>query len=210
MTLPNNLSAPDAAAWYLARGFRVVPLFGVDGQGCTCRNALCLPRDHGKHCLSFVEDRWKNGRPFTPADFRDGDNVALAMGDQGWRDWLVALDCDVYSLDPRTSLLDLPPTLEHTTPRGWHAIYTVPPFTPLGNWLDVFSTRDSGTYGMDLRYARGRIVVPPSRGTTGEYRWDEWREPVPLPRSFIDRVLDVRRRRGLPVTDTWDRRGKRP
>lgn len=207
---PNDLSAPDAAAWYIAHGFRVVPLFGVDGQGCRCRNPLCLPRDAGKHCHAAVEDRWKNGRPFTPADFRDGDNVALAMGDQGRRDWLVALDCDVYSLDPRTSLLDLPPTLEHATPRGWHAIYTVPAFTPLGNWLDVFSTRDSGTYGLDLRYARGRIVVPPSRGSTGGYRWGEWRDPVPLPRGIIDRILDVRRRRGLPVTDIWERKGKRP
>lgn len=209
MTTPNDLSAPDAATWYIARGFRVVPLYGIHAGRCTCNNAACLPRDYGKHCPGVVEDRWKNGREFTAADFRDGDNVGLAMGAWGGRDWLVAIDCDVYSRDPRAEL-DLPLTLEHVTPRGWHAIYTVAPFTPLGNYLDVLGTRKSGNYGLDLRYARGRIVVPPSRGLTGEYRWGEWREPVPLPRSIIDRVLDLRRARGLPVTDSWDRGGKRP
>ncbi len=40
MTVPTTITA--AARWYIERGFRVVPLFGVDERGrCRCGDADC-------------------------------------------------------------------------------------------------------------------------------------------------------------------------
>jgi hypothetical protein len=202
-----NLRA--AAAAYIARGFRVVPLYGVTEQGrCRCGDPTC-EQAIGKHTRLDIEERAKNGPPFAAADFSEGDNLALMMGPWGGgRDWLITLDFDVYSGDPSRSL-PLPPTLRHTTPRGWHDIFTVPAYTPLGNYLDVLGTREREQgFGLDLRYARGRIVAPPSRG----YRWvDEHAPIVELPREVIATILGERRRRGLTVLNRWEReKGKRP
>lgn len=199
-----------AAAAYIARGFRIVPLYGVDALGrCRCGDAACKPRDAGKHAAPGVEDRAKDGRPFAAHELPDDCNLALMMGPWGGsRDWLIALDFDVYSADP-TRFLQLPDTLRHTTPRGWHAIFTVPAYTPLGNYLDVLGTREREQgFGLDLRFARGRIVAPPSRG----YAWVDEHAPIsPLPRNVIDCILHERRRRGLPVTQRWERaKGKNP
>jgi len=200
----------QAAQHYIEQGFRVVPLWGVDPFGrCRCGQSACKPRDAGKHAAAGIDERAKDGAPFTPADFSEDDNLALMMGPWGGsRDWLIALDFDVYSGDP-SRFITLPETLRHTTPRGWHALYTVPAYTPLGNYLDALGTREREQgFGLDLRYARGRIAAPPSRG----YAWVNEGAPIsPLPRSVIDTILNERRRRGLPVTQRWERaKGKNP
>jgi len=199
-----------AAAAYISRGFRVQPLYGVDALGrCRCGNPACEPRDAGKHAAPGVDERAKNGAPFHASEFPDGCNLAMLMGPWGGsRDWLVALDYDVYSGDPER-VVALPSTLRHMTPRGWHDIYNVPAFTPLGNYLDVLGTREREQgFGLDLRYARGRIAAPPSRG----YAWVDEHAPITeLPRAFVERILDERRRRGLPVLSRWERaKGKNP
>lgn len=207
-----------AAAAYIARGFRVVPLYGVDALGrCRCGDAACKPRDAGKHAPPGFEDRAKDGPPFAAADFSEGDNIAIMLGPWTGTDrWLAALDFDGggpadWSLDNAAMAGLMPRTLTQVTPRGKHLVFWVPAFTPLGNWVDCWSTKDKG-YQMDLRYARGRIVVEPSRGATGAYRWvDVNADIAELPRGIIETILNERRRRGLPVLPRWEReRGKRP
>lgn len=198
-----------AVAGYIRRGFRVVPLFGVDPntRACRCGNPECKPRDAGKHEPLASEGAWKDGTWFEPEHFTEQMNVALAMGPWKGGLWLVALDQD-GSHEP-DQLLELPETMTATSPRGRHQIYTVPAFTPLGNWVDIFSTKSSGVT-LDLRYARGRIVVAPSIGSTGEYRWLDDRDPEPLPDFAVRGILAERRMRGLPVLDRWTRGEKKP
>ncbi len=199
----------SAVATYQERGFRCIPLYGVSPEGeCLCWNPLCKPRDHGKHEPPDTDGAWKEGRAFTQADFRDTDNVALAMGP--WRRgfWLLALDVDGAD-DASAFFPNLPRTLTQKTPRGVHLIYTVPEYTPIGNWVDCFRTKRAG-FSLDLRYARGRIVVAPSRGSAGAYVWRDWRAPAPLPQRCVDAILSQRHELGLPVLDRWERDGKQP
>lgn len=197
----------EAVARYIAMGLRPVPLHGVDGNGCRCREPQCKTRDHGKHAPNGIEDMWKGGFRFRPRDFLEGNNVALAMGPwDGGDDWLVCLDVDgIMSLVPR--LGPLPATLEAKSPRGVHMIYRVPAFAPLGNYVDVFNTKPGPA--LDIRYARGRIVVAPSRNAFGAYEWTNLVKPVALPEHVIDVILSHRRARGLDVQHTWDRGSKR-
>lgn len=203
-------SAREAAAAYIRRGFRVVPLYGVGPSGCLCGSYACKERDWGKHEPPETDGRWKDGATFTAADFGAEDNVAIAMGP--WRPglWLVALDLDGTETVSEF-IRGLPQTLTQRSPRGLHLIYSVPEYTPLGNYVDVFGTkRDGYSYSLDLRYARGRIVAAPSRGASGDYAWTDWRDPVPLPEHAIDAILDERRRRGLPVAARWERGSRCP
>lgn len=202
--------AREAAALYLDMGFRVVPLYGVTAEGCECGSPACKPRDWGKHCADEVEARWKDGEPFEASDFAPSDNIALAMGPWGGSDeWLVALD-----VDGREALSywfpGVPPTLSARTPRGSHHVFAVPAYAPLGNWVDVCQDKPHGGPSLDLRYARGRIVVAPSRGYSGAYEWTLVREPARLPEHVVESILDRRRARGLEVLEAWERKGKRP
>ena len=210
-----------AAEEYHTRGFRLVPLYGVDGEGlCRCSNPACKPRDAGKHEPPDTKDMWKQGRIFMPADFTEDMNIGLAMGP--WNppeghggSWLVALDVDGHSDVNAFFHPHLPRTLTQWTPRGAHYIYRVPARTPLGNWVDIFggkATRQQMT--LDLRYARGRIVVGPSRGSStsgsGVYRWRYWQSPAVLPRHALDAIYDLRRAAGRDLPDEWDRGDKEP
>jgi len=205
----------DAVDRYLARSFRPLPMWGVDDQGrCLCGGIdprTRKPCNAGKH--SRDEESWKSGRQYGPTDFTELDNIALALGP--WRpgDWLVCLDVDGGrpELLARSMGLDLPPTLTQQSPRGAHLFFAVVPYEPLGNWNDVFGTKHREGWAVDVRYARGRVNVAPSRSAFGEYRWVDERAPIAnLPRQFIRRVLDDRQRRGLEVQRRWERSGKRP
>src|SRR5688572_464759 len=105
---------------------------------------------------------------------------------------------------------DRPQTLAAASPRGTHMVFTVPEFTPLGNWTDVLQTKKHQGAALDLRYARGRIVVEPSVGATGAYRWINRCEPAPLPPEVTGDILARRARRGLDVQFRWSRDGKSP
>ncbi len=202
-----------AAEQYHQRGFRLVPLYGVDADGCCrCSDPNCKPRDAGKHEPPETKDEWKKGRVFLPEDFDETMNIALAMGPWGGGDdWLVALDVDNHDdvgafFHPR-----LPQTLTQMTPTGAHFIFRVPARTPLGNWVNIFG---GASMKLDLRYARGRIVVNPSKGSptrgTGLYQWRHWVRPAALPGYVLDVIYDLRRAAGRDTPDQWDRGRKEP
>lgn len=206
---------PEMSTWsrwewvefYRSIGLRPMPMFGLwGGDKCICGSNDCRP---GKHASPEVEAVWKEGHEFTPAEFTERDNVAVALGPWGGSDdWLVCLDLD--GPFPIEQYAELPATLEQKSPRGRHLFFTVRPFAPLGNWVDVFLTKYTEGSALDIRYARGRVNVAPSRTPYGGYEWREFREPAPLPESFIDLVLARRHERGLPVQAEWNRGAKRP
>lgn len=204
------MSVRDWAGRYVARGLRPIPLWGVDDAGrCRCGSADC---NAGKHCTDAVESRWKDGAPFQPHEFDETQNIALGLG--AWQPgrWLVCLDVDGagdLSTFVPFFLPPLPQTLTQKSPRGLHLFYSVRERAPLGNWIDVFSTKYTRGVALDLRYARGKVNVAPSRSAFGHYHWIDEREPAPLPEAVISTILNVRRSRGLPVTKHWDRGGKR-
>lgn len=203
-------SVREAVDLYVSMGFRPVPLYGLRDGRCACMSPDCKDRDAGKHEPPETDGQWKDGRSFDSRDFSDGDNVALAMGPWGGSDdWLVTLDVD-GPLDIDGFLWNLPRTLTQKSPRGRHLVYSVPAYTPLGNWIDVLQTKESHRAALDLRYARGRIVVSPSENSFGRYEWIDFREPAPLPESVLAAILDRRVERGLPVQWEWSRAGKRP
>lgn len=201
---------------YIARGFKPMPMWGVNASGrCLCGGiapGTRRPCNAGKH--SKDEESWKSGRVYSPADFVEGDNVAIALGPWEPSRWLVCLDFDGVTGFPEAFNRmgsELPFTLSQKSPRGLHLFYSVPPFEPLGNWVDAFQTKWSERWSLDIRYARGRINVAPSRSAHGGYQWVSEADPVaPLPRAIIHRLLSDRRRRGLEVQTRWTREGKRP
>lgn len=199
----------EAVTRYIARGLRVIPMHGVDEQGrCRCGGTEC---NAGKHALDDREP-WKDGRVYGPQDFAETDNIAIALGPWAAGRWLVCLDFDGTRDTAPFRLGPLPPTLGQLSPRGLHLFYWVREYAPLGNWVDALQTKYTTTHGaLDVRYARGKINVSPSRSANGGYEWLGEGEPAPLPPEVSRRILDERRRRGLPVLDRWEReRGKRP
>lgn len=204
---PNDLSVPDAVRFYAGQGLRPIPMWGVHPDGrCLCGGHDC---NAGKHAKDEREP-WKDGRAYghEHEHFVPEDNIAIALGP--WKaDWLMCLDFDGPA-DPSTFFLGLPETLTQKSPRGQHLFFSVRPYAPLGNWVDCLGTKTVRGTGVDIRFARGKINVAPSRSAFGKYEWREWREPAPLPEHIIQTILGDRRRRGLPVESRWDRKGKRP
>ncbi len=203
------MTVREAVARYLTQGFRPLPMWGVDDRGeCRCGGIdprTRKPCNAGKH--SRDEDSWKNGREYRPEDFSEQDNVALALGPWKPGKWLVCLDFDG---GPVPLTMRAPPTLEQRSPRGFHQFYWVPEYEPLGNWVDCWATKWTRGWSCDVRYARGRINVEPSRSAHGRYEWANDREPAELPHGFLQRLYRERRARGLPVLSRWEREGKRP
>lgn len=197
----------QAVEFYLSIGFRPMPMYGLVDGACACGSLECRA---GKHAPPLVEETWKEGWAFDPDDFNAGDNIAIALGPWGGSDdWLVCLDVD-GPFDIEGYMWDLPATLEQKSPRGRHLFFTVPAYAPLGNWVDCMQTKRQTGGALDIRYARGRINVAPSRTLFGRYEWGEFRSPAPLPERVVDAILERRVERGLPVQWEWDRGGKRP
>lgn len=205
--------AVAAAKAYIDAGFRVIPLYGVANGKCLCGDPACKARDGGKHEFPCQDGEWKDGRVFSHEDFEPYGNIAIAMGPwSGSDEWLVCVDVDgAESVEdiPFVPSEFLPPTLMQITPRGMHLIYTVAPYTPLGNWVDLFRTKETGI-SIDLRYARGRIVASPSISPNGLYFWSNWTRPAPLDKAFFNMIIEARMERGLPCLDTWERGRKAP
>lgn len=202
-----------AVRQYITQGFRPVPMWGVDAAGqCLCGGRLPDGKEcrAGKHSPDPIERDWKETR-YAPGDFVEGQNVALALGPWKPGKWLVCFDFDGLPADYEgVPFFSLPPTLTQRSPRGLHLFFTVPEFEPLGNWTDVFRTKRGDGMALDIRYARGRINVAPSRNPWGSYHWQDWGDPAELPQEAAERIYDDRRARGLPVLPTWDRGLKMP
>lgn len=212
----------DSVKTYLARGWRPIPVFGVNAAGtCGC-GAPELATAHGKVGQGIgkhpIDPDWKDRKPFEASEFPEGCNVALAMGRQVNGDWLVALDFD-GEVQEESWLGPLPPTLSAITGRGFHLVFRTEAFAPLGNWRDAWFTRDKATGyrlgfngALDIRFARGAIVAPPSAHRNGStYQWLHQNDEVAdLPTEALRKILQKRRARGLPVERKWDRKGKAP
>ena len=206
------MSIQADVARYISHGFRPIPMWGVTPEGaCRCGGLLPTgkPCRAGKHAPEPIESEWKETR-YTPSDFQDGMNLALALGPWKPGRWLVCLDFDGLPADyDGTPFFTLPPTLTQQSPRGRHLFFTVPEYEPLGNWVDVFRCKDTPPY-LDVFYARGRVNAAPSKNPWGAYRWLDWREPAALPSEVTERIYDTRRAFRLPVADSWDRGAKMP
>lgn len=208
-----TFTLPEAIAAYLARDFRVVPLYGIDPHTNECRCGAYGCRRPGKHEPTEIEDQYRDGRLFGPEDFTPESNIAIAMGP--WREgrWLLGVDLDGTDNVQDFFGVTMPATLMTKSPKGLHLIYTVPAYAPYGNWVDCFQTKHAG-FALDLRYARGRLNVHPSVGLLGEqampYQWLDWRAPAPFPDAAAQSIFAMRINRGLPVDTTWDRQGKVP
>lgn len=207
------MSARHAAQVYIDGGFRPIPVWNPRA-GCKCEKhgALAPDQCHGK---VPKDPNWKDRTYFAANEFADDDNVALAMGQQPDGRWLVALDADGEFPFERF-LGPLPMTLTTRSGRGEHRIFQVEPRAALGNFVDVFATRSKvsgyrpGLAGaLDLRYARGAVVAPPSLHRSG-VRYESNDEPIAqLPWQAMRRILSERERRGLKNELRWERGGKR-
>lgn len=200
----------EAVARYIERGLRPIPVWAPT-YGCKCgRNpAACKGQCPGK---VPKDPNWKDRGPFALSEFAETDSVALAMGPQPNGLWLVAVDVDGFRPLPSGTI---PPTMATVSGRGAHYIFTCQPYAPFGNWVDALADkanphRSSHVGSIDIRYARGAVVVGPSMHQSGkQYLTNTW-EPVPIPDQLVAAIFAVRRRRGLPVDKVWRRDGKQP
>ncbi len=151
--------------------------------------------------------------PYSINDFEPDDNVALAMGRQPDGRWLVAIDYDGTPTVP----WQLPPTMTTTTGRGRHFLFQTRAAEPLGNWIDVLGARDKAlgylpghSGAVDVRYARGAVVAPPSLHRSGARYIDNGLPIAPLPDRVAAVIYQERRRRGLPTESRWQRGDKKP
>ena len=187
------LEMKRAVEFYIANGYRVMPLYGPH-EGCKHPEIIVdgVRKDCRGQCWGKVPkfEHWPDV-DFTVDDFKPGDNIALIMGKQYDGRWLVGFDID-GDLDLKEWMM-LPPTLTCKTNRGLHLIYEVYEDAPLGNWIDLLSTR-SETLGykwgysgaLDLKYSRGAMTSPPSATKAGsQYKWNEWIKPAILPHEEI-------------------------
>lgn len=191
-------SMKKAAQFYIDKGFRPMPLYGIQDK---CRHKPVKPElDCKGQCWGKVPntEHWPD-EEFTTDDFDENTNLALIMGKQLDNRWFVGFDID-GELDLDEFLL-LPETLECSTARGKHLIFEVPSDAPLGNWNDIFRTRSvmagyrTGYKGaLDLKYCRGAMASPPSKTKTDSvYEWKKWMEPALLPESEINFLIRKRK-----------------
>ena len=150
----------DLAAAYAARGWAVIPLFGLREGVCTCRD--------GKNCTSPGKhpkwSGWQNKGVTEPGEaavmFLDNptDNLGVVCGASE----LIVVDIDSEEGERTAAQWSLPPTLEARTRRGRH-LY----FRARGQTIN--SVKFSG---LDVKAGNGFVVAPPSaRVDGGRYEW---------------------------------------
>jgi hypothetical protein len=198
-TRPSTDSLLDAALAYAKRGWRVIPLHGIDDGRCTCDNAECQsPGKHPRTAHGYkdgtVDDqqirRWWHQSP--------DSNVGVVTGAISG---LVVIDAD----DPAAgrvlrALADIPQTLTATTGRGLHYYLRHPgvPVAPRANVINSVDVRGDGSY----------VVAPPSMHVSGrEYRFEDVdREPAPMSGKLLAHLTD-RPATDRTVTRVTDRAG---
>ncbi len=187
MTPPAALLEPALA--YAARGWPVLPCWGVEGDRCLCRRPDC--GKPGKHPLGALVPHGVKDATTDPALIEawwrkhPAANVGLAAGGAWW-----ALDVDfagfcTFGRDGLDTITDLqrrfgklPRTVhQRTGSLGFHWLFAPEPRIRT-NSVKAFT-------GLDTRTGGGFIVAPPSRHVSGfTYRWiiapDE-AEPAPAP-----------------------------
>ena len=155
---------------YAARGWLIVPLHGVVGGGCTCREGHGC-KSPGKHprLLSWQTEasadeqriaEWLHDYPVM--------NIGVQMGP---RSGIVDLETDNVQGENTLRLMfggDIPPTPSFTSGKGTHRLFKYDPQLP-----------DKGNIplaGMDIKIGAGHLgsqsVFPPSEHVRGVvYRW---------------------------------------
>lgn len=190
----------DAALWYAAHGWQVLPCHTPTPDGCSCRNADCdsigkHPRSqHGRTDATTSAStirRWWEMWPDA--------NIGIATGAASN---LVVLDEDTYKGgDVHTLELayhPLPETVEQHTGGGGRQFFYTHPGTRIKN-----SVEDLGT-GLDIRGDGGYVIVPPSLHASGRrYQWEVVHDPeetplAPLPDWLHALCSEARSSTGTP------------
>jgi putative DNA primase/helicase len=195
-----------AAAWYAAKGWHVLPCYGIANGRCTCGGAHAEPKDVGKH-PSIAE--WNTQA--TPNE----DTVKSWWSSSS--DQNVAVYCRpsgffVIDIDPRAggpdsfekfeSLVDgaLPPTVEAITgeysmngkiQRGRHLFYRCDESEAL-----VGNLKKSGLSGIDIKH-NGYVLIAPSRHFSGVcYEWAPGKAPweIEIARAPEELLVALRKR----------------
>ena len=169
MTKTGN-SILESALSYAARGWSVLPLFGVLATGCECGDPHC--RTPGKHppiqrgLLRASRDASQITSWFLD---RPGRNLAIATGPSG----LAVLDVDAKRGGPETLRrldVDTRKAAKVRTGGGWHLYFQGPVPTSCGSLGP----------GLDVRGVGGYAVAPPSTHITGvRYEWERWVDELP-------------------------------
>jgi hypothetical protein len=176
-----------AALSYAARGWLVLPLFGIQNGACSCQKGKACSHP-GKHprIKGGVKEAsqnpdtitaWWKQYPFA--------NIGLAMGSPSG---VIALDVDGEEGRASLSALTkqhgpLPPTLRAKTGGGEH-LYFRDPNTSLPN-------RVRFAPGLDTRSLGGYVVAPPSLHVSGApYLWlsSPTLEPAELPSWLLELI----------------------
>lgn len=167
----------DLAAAYASRGWAVIPLFGLQGGVCTCRD--------GKDCTSPGKhpkwSGWQN-RGITEAGeaamvFLENptDNLGIVCGASE----LIVVDIDSEEGERTAAQWSLPPTLEARTRRGRHLYFRA-------RGQSINSVKFSG---LDVKAGNGFVVAPPSaRVDGGQYAWSNDLPIAEAPEALMQAV----------------------
>jgi putative DNA primase/helicase len=163
-----------AALDYAARGFRVLPVYGIREDGrceCGAEPGACKV---GKHPVGGLVPHGLKDASSDPAVItawfaeRPESNIAIATGRESG---FVGLDLDgpeahdaLFDLEAQHG--DIPPTTTANTGRGRHLLFRYPG-VPVKN-----CTALAGIKGIDVKGDSGYLVAPPSRHASGKlYAW---------------------------------------
>ena len=201
-----------AAEWYAAKGWHVLPCYGIVGGRCTCGGTHAEPKDVGKH-PSIGE--WNNQA--TPDvnivkqwwDANPELNTAVFCRPSGFF---------VIDIDPRAGGPDsfekfealvegaLPPTVEAITgeynmggkiQRGRHLFYRCDQSEAL-----VGNLKKAGLGGIDIKH-NGYVLIAPSRHFSGVcYEWAPGKAPweIEVAQAPEDLLAALRKRGKRPET----------
>ncbi len=176
-----------AAEWYAAKGWHILPCYGIDNGRCTCGGAHAEPKDVSKHPsiaewnnqatsdVNTVKQWWPEGSE---------QNVAVFCRPSGF----FVIDIDPRSGGPDSfekfeALVDgaLPPTVEAITGeysiggrtvRGRHLFYRCDEAEQL-----VGNLKKAGLGGIDIKH-NGYVLIAPSRHFSGVcYDWAPGKAP---------------------------------
>lgn len=198
----------EAALNYARRGWRVLPLESVDGNGaCSCGRATCKPGGSNEKSVAKhprIPD-WQNAATTDKATIEawwerwPTANVGIATGAASD---LLVLDVDVHrdkpgfkSLEALVAELGEPSTLRcFTGSGGMHAYFRAPDLAVRNStdWRD--------REGIDWRGEGGQVVAPPSVALAGRYRWEDGPSAVAdLPGTWLDAHREHEVRREAPA-----------
>jgi hypothetical protein len=167
---------------YAERGFKVLRLYTLNGNMCSCGDVHCgSPGKHPqtRHGLKdattdrLVIERWWRECPDANIGILTGAESGIIVVDVDDKDGMLGSE-SLQSLAARFG--GLPRTLTSITGNGRHPYYEHPGI-PIKNSVGTLAP------GVDVRAENGYVVAPPSRHANGSrYRWEDPDQPLaPLP-----------------------------